>query len=439
MNRSRIAERLRTVPGLGRDTLTLAGVVVAGVVAAVAILAQLDAEWPWSGRVEYRVEVDEAVAVSPGNGQEVRIAGVPVGVITGAEPSDRGTALITVAVDREQVLYDNARAVLRPKNPLNEMYLSLDTGGPPGRPLADGGTIPVTQTSRPVQAEEVLSHLDGRSRAALTALLAESDAALASAPATLPAGLDATAGTLTGLRPVVEQLAVRRDNVRALVGSLSRVVAAVGRDDERLTGLLDSLQQTLDTLAARDDELAATLDQLPGLSADVRRALGAASTLTTELDPTLDDLSAASGELPGALARFTDTADALAEVARAATPVVREARPVVADLRPVVDDLGPALGDIRGVTRWADDATAQIAPWMYDLAAFVHHTNSVFGVQEEGGRSLGRGHLTIDLASPDGVDRDSVDGDPNGPGSFGYREGESPFGPYPAPGSGGPR
>lgn len=415
-----------------RDLAAFAVVAAAGVGAAVAILSSLDAEWPWSGRTEYRVEVDEAVAVSPGNGQEVRIAGVPVGVVTGAEPTARGTAEIVVAVDGEQRLYDNARAVLRPKNPLNEMYLSLDPGGPPGRPLPPGGTIPAAQTARPVQADEVLTHLDERSRAALTALLAESDAALASAPADLPAGLDATAGSLVRLRPVVESLAQRRENVRLLVASTARIAAAIGDDEPRLRTLLAGLDRTLGTLAARDSELAATLDALPGLTADLRRALGATTTLTTELDPTLDELHTAADDLPAALTALAGTADELAEFARDARPVLDAAGPVVRDLRPVVADAGPGLADLRGVTRWADDATAQIAPWMYDLGAFVHHTNSLFGIKEEGnGRALGRGHLTLDLASPDGRDRD--------PGGFTYRDGESPLGPYPAPGSGGPR
>ncbi|MEJ2889863.1 MlaD family protein [Actinomycetospora aeridis] len=425
--------RLRRVPGLGRDVLVLVGVAALGVTAAVIILSQLDVVPPWSGYREIKVEVTDAVAVSPGNSQEVRIAGVPVGLIEDAEATDHDTSILTLSIEPGHPIFDNARAVLRPKNPLNEMYVSLAPGGPPGRELGADDVLPATQTQRPVQVEEALGGLDERSRTAMTALISESDEALARAPQALPAGLDATSATLDRLRPVVTALAERRDNIRRLVGTLSRVATAAGRDDARLTSLLDSTQATLATLTRRDDELARTLEQLPGLSEDLRRALASTSTLTDELDPTLDELRAAAPELPSALARFGDTAGSLRDVAGRAAPVVGEARPVLADLRPAVTDLRGTLEDVRPVSRWADDATAQVAPWMYDLQAFFTNTNSVFSVGEPGGRRIGRGHLSLDLTQPDGVLP------PARAGTNTYRDGESPLGPYPAAGSGGPR
>jgi phospholipid/cholesterol/gamma-HCH transport system substrate-binding protein len=425
--------RLRSIPGLGRDTAVLTGVAVLGVVAAVVILTQLNFVPPWSSRSEIRVEVDDAVSVSPGNSQEVRIAGVPVGLISDSEATDHHTSILTLSIEPGHPVYADARAVLRPKNPLNEMYVSLSPGAPPARELGGDDVLPITQTSRPVQVEEALGGLDDRSRTALTSLVSESDEALARAPQSLPAGLDATSATLDRLRPVVTALAQRRDNIRRLVGTLAQVSTAAGQDDARLRGLLDSTQATLATLSSRDDQLARTLDQLPGLSDDLRRALSSTSTLTTELNPTLDELEAAGDALPPALERLDDTAGTLQQVAAQATPVVAKARPVVAGLRPVVSDLRGALSDAHPVARWADDATSQVAPWMYDLQAFFANTNSVFSVGEAGGRRIGRGHLSLDLTNPAGTLP------PDRAGTNTYRDGPSPYGLYPAAGSGGPR
>jgi phospholipid/cholesterol/gamma-HCH transport system substrate-binding protein len=421
-------QRLRTVPGLGRDVGVLAGLVVVGVVAATLLLSQEHYIAPWSDKVTFAIEFQEAVAVSPGNGQEVDIAGVPVGVITKSEATSRNTSLVTVAIDPGHPIYDNARAVLRPENPLNEMYISLEPGGPPGNPLPPGGMIPVTQTSRPVQVEEVLDHLDERSRLALSSLLAESD----NAPQTVPGGLAASQNTMVALRPVVAALAQRRDNIRQLVTALAQIGSAAGGNDARLISLVNSTQQTLGVLAVHDDQLQQTLGQLPGFSSDLRKAMSSTTSLTTQLNPTLDDLHAAAAQLPGALQQLGATADQVNAVAQAARPVVANARPVVSDLRPVVDDLNATFGQLEPVTRWADYATAQVAPWMYDLAAFVYNTSSIFSVADRQG-GLARAQLSVSVANPTAVDT------PTDATTNTFRDGGSPLGHYPAPGQGGSR
>jgi phospholipid/cholesterol/gamma-HCH transport system substrate-binding protein len=426
-------QRLRSVPGLGRDVASVAGLVALGVLAAWLILAQLNLSLPWRAHTELYVEVADAVAVSPGNSQEARVAGVPVGFITAARPTARNTTVLTLDIDPGITVYRDAHAVLRPKNPLNEMYVEIDPGGPPAPPLAEGATLPITQTSRPVQIEEALGHLDVRGRAALTDLIAESDTALARAPQVLPGTLSTAQDSLQRLEPVLTALRQRRQNIQRLTGGLAAVSTAAGHDDARLTALLDSTQRTLGVLATRDDQLARTLDQLPGLSADLTGALHSTSALTAQLNPTLDDLRDAADALPPALEGLTDTAGRLRETARAGTPALAAARPVVADLRPLAGDLRDSVEALRPVTRWADYATAQVAPWMYDLSAFVANTNSVFSVGEPGGRRIGRGALTLDPTHPFGTS------DPGGSNSNTYRDAPSPLGPYPAPGQTGPR
>src|SRR5438105_7929662 len=90
-------QRLRTVPGLGRDVSALAALVVIGVVAGAIILSQLNVTAPWSSRFTFKIELADAVAISPGNSQEVRIAGVQVSEITDSEPTDHNTSPVTLS------------------------------------------------------------------------------------------------------------------------------------------------------------------------------------------------------------------------------------------------------------------------------------------------------------------------------------------------------
>ncbi|HWU22903.1 MAG TPA: MCE family protein, partial [Nocardioides sp.] len=286
---------------------------------------------------------------------------------------------------------------------LNEMYVEIDPGGPPAAVVPSGGTLPLANTRRPVEIDEVLDHLDDQSRAALTTLLSESDAALAHAPRDLPAGLDATSKVATDLRPVLRELDRRHAELRSLVTSLSAISTAVGGDDRRLTSLASGLDSTLSVVAARSGSLDATLRQLPAFTRRLGSATRSVSALTRQLDPTLTDLQRASGVLPGALHRLKSTVGHLATTVRVARPVVRHARPVVADLRPVSAQLRSALPTLEHTTGRLDPVTALLTRYLPDLGAFVVDTRSLVSLRDANGGIL-RGLLTINTTSdPSGL------------------------------------
>lgn len=421
-------QRVATVPGLGRNVGALAVVIVLGLLAAGYLLGNLGVRMPWGSSEQFKMEFDDAVAVSPGNGQDLRIAGVRVGQIEAAEPTDHNTSVVTVSVEPGHTIYQNAHAVLRPKNPLNEMYIELQPGGPPAQPLPPDGTLLATQTERPVQVEEVLNHLDARSRNAMTELISQSDVALANAKTDLPNGLNATNSTLTKLRPVLESLQTRRESLAKLVTAFSQLSTAVGHNDRRLTSLVNSLQQTLGVLSHRGGNLEKTLEQLPGVTDQLHSSMTKTSTLTKELNPTLDNVNKAADTLPDALSRLSSTVDEVGNTVQAGRVPVSKLRPVIGDLRPVVGDLGTTLNTAKPVTATLDEVTAKVAPWMDDLAAFVYNTASVFSPRDASG-NLPRGHLTVDLRAPLGGSRVHP--------SSSYRDTPSPLGPYPEIGSGG--
>lgn len=395
---ARTWSRLRTEPGLGRNVAVVATALVTAVVVGGYMLSQANYVPP-IGRQVIRAEFSSAPGTNASTVQRVTISGVPVGTITRTEVTDRGTAVVELNIEDDHRIYENARAVLRTINPLNEMYVELSPGGPPAERLSDGGTIPIEQTARPVQADEVLHNLDERSQHALTALLAESDAALARAPRDLPAGLRAADATLVGLRPVVEKLQTRRKLLGRLVTSLSQIAQAAGGDQERVARLATSTQAAFSVLAENDRDLRAGLRELPGLSAELRHALTSTQDLTKQLDPTLKGLSAASGDLPPALDRFTDTVEELGRTMDTAQPVVTSARSVVRDLRPFVSDLNSALTDTVPITRTLDRSTRGLGWYLDDLRAFVFNTSSVFGIKDGQGSFI-RAYLTQPL--PDG-------------------------------------
>src|SRR5262249_21206400 len=154
----------------GRNLGLLALGVLLTVVVAGYMLSKASFTPPF-GRQVIRAEFNSAIGTNTATNHKVTIAGVVVGTITDTEVTDHGTAIIEMNIGSEHEMYRNARAVLTTINPLNEMYIELSPGGPPAPRLEPGELIPISQTSRPIQADEVLHDLDERSQHAITALL----------------------------------------------------------------------------------------------------------------------------------------------------------------------------------------------------------------------------------------------------------------------------
>lgn len=391
--------RLRTTPGLAGHVTATVALVIGAVVATGVMLSESGVSMPWQEQQTIKVEFEAAPGVTTESSQAVTIAGVEVGRITGSEPSDHGTAILSLAIDGEHTVYDNARAVLRAVNPLNQMFVELNPGGPPGHELPDDGVVPVAQTERPVQLDEVTKHVDAPTQQALSDLLSQADVALARAPQEFPPGLRATDATVRALQPVVSKLDERRETIRRLVTSLGQVAQAAGGNQDRALKLAEATQVTLQTLAEGDTQLRASIDQLPGVSDELRNALTGTQKLTEQLDPTLDNLRAVSGTLPDTLDRLHSTSRNLGATVDAAQPVVDRARPLVADLRPFVADVDVALDDVLPVTGALDKDTGYIVDYLTEIQAFVYNTSSVFGIEDARGGII-RGHAVVPL--PDG-------------------------------------
>jgi phospholipid/cholesterol/gamma-HCH transport system substrate-binding protein len=395
---SRTFERVKTEPGLARNTIVVIALIVIAAVVGGIILANQRFIAPWETRQIFYAAFESSPGISPGNGQEVRIAGVNVGDITGAEVDAHGQAVLKMAIEPGHKVYKNATLVLRPKSPLNEMYVTINPGGPPSELIPANYAFPQSSTVRPVQPDEVLNHLDDNAQRALTDLLAESDVALTNSKTTLPKGLDATRMVTDDLKPVAEQLSVRKEKIRRLITDLGQISKALGGDDKRIATLASGLQTTLNSLGSHQPQLEQTVAALPGLIKNLKRSTDSVIGLSGQLDPTLRNLQDASDSFPKALRRFEDTADKLDDVVDAAKPFLHEARPVIRDLKPFTHDLEDALPPLHRATKHLDPITNALLPYLPDTAAFAIQTRSLLSMEDANGGIL-RGALYMSTTS----------------------------------------
>ncbi len=113
-----------------RDFLAILGLLTVGLLATYIIVQNQRLRIPIleDKPFELKADLSTAQAVTPGQGQTVRVAGVRVGDINAVD-YENGHAVVTMAIDRKFLpIYKNATILLRPKTGLKDMFLELDPG-----------------------------------------------------------------------------------------------------------------------------------------------------------------------------------------------------------------------------------------------------------------------------------------------------------------------
>jgi phospholipid/cholesterol/gamma-HCH transport system substrate-binding protein len=390
---------------LRRNALELAAVVALVLVAlpvGAYILVHQRVRFPWEDSYIVKAEFASAQAVTPGQGQNVTVAGVTVGEITQVELHG-GRAVVEMEIDPSQLpaVYSNAHLLLRPKTGLNDMSIQMDPGRPPAGKVSDGGTLPVASTQPNVNADEILASLDADTRPYLAIVANEGGRALNGRGADLRAILKASEPALAQTERVTQALASRRVELRRLIHNLAALSEATASKDTQLTQLVDAADATFSTVAGREAELRASLRQLPATLEAARGALSSGRITANQLGPTLHALRPAARKLPGALVD-------LRPLLREGTPVVRtqlrplvhEAAPLVGDLRPALDDLGAGTPDLISafdVLNYVVNELAYTPPgpeegYLFWTAWFFHNAASLLSVEDAHG-SVWRGQV----------------------------------------------
>ena len=333
-----------------RDFIAILGLVVVGLGRSTMYIVQEQRlripvleERPF----ELKAELETAQAVTPGQGQTVRVAGVRVGDIGKVELDD-GIAVVTMDIDREFLpVYQDATILLRPKTGLKDMFLELDPGTQAAGEYDEGDTIPVANTAPDVNLDEVLQLLDSDTRAYLRLLLIGGGEGLERARQGPRRAARQPRPDQPRPRPgsTARSRSARRTS-RNLIHNMNIFFGRVGQEDEEIAALIDSLER-----GARRDRRArtSTCSAPPACSArpcsETRVALERDQRARRACSgPTLNDLRPFARKLKPVNESLGDARPRRPrdDVKNKIRPFVRAARKPVRDLRPAAENLADA-------------------------------------------------------------------------------------------------
>ena len=257
---------------------------------------------------EYKADFTDTAGLQ--NGEEVRVAGIKVGQVTGIDLA--GDHVVVSFRIKGQRLGRASRASIEIKTLLGQHYLSVTPDGPGSLP--PGSEIPLERTSTPVQIVPTAQRL-------VHTIDAIDTTRLAAAFDTLSDALGATAPqirqTLNGLSALSHTISSRDEAIRQLFAKAHSVTGVVASRDAEIIQLIVASNKVLDVLHRRKDEIHDLLvgtrdlsDQLSGLVRDnesqLRPALEKLGEVVEVLKRNDDNLDKILTRLPPYIRLFTN-------------------------------------------------------------------------------------------------------------------------------------
>jgi phospholipid/cholesterol/gamma-HCH transport system substrate-binding protein len=239
-------------------SLGLATVVVLGCLLTAAFsVGALDL---FSDRYELSAVFPDAGGMKTGN--DVRVAGVPVGEVTGIHPDfQTGQVIIAFEVDKGTDLGPETRADIAAATLLGGYYLRLS--GRVEEPFLEDlpsddarRRIPLERTSAPVSLIGALSDTTTQIQ---TIDIDAVNAVLRQLAGATDRNADVVPTLIDSLSTVGAAIASREDELRDLVGNASALSEVLAQRDEEILTLVEAASVLLDRLQERRDELATVL------------------------------------------------------------------------------------------------------------------------------------------------------------------------------------
>ncbi len=347
-----------------RDFAAIIGLLLVAAGASAVILTHQRFRFPIIQDKPMRLyaELDNAQAVTPGQGQTVEVAGVKIGLIANVKLRD-GRAVVGLDVYprfKDVVHTDRVSALLRPRTGLKDMFLQVDPGDPKSPMAKEGFTIPARRTLTDVDLDEFLAALDSDTRAHLQLLLSGAATGLKGRGMDLADLFRRFGPTVHDLRRINEAVAVERVGLKDAVHGLSQLTSELAGKDGDLARLVDSSSSVFQALASEDRNVSATVAKLPQALQVTTSTLGDVKRFADQLGPASDAL--------------TPTFKALEDTNRVVTPIARKLTPVIAkQIRPFTREARPLVGDLR-------TAANGLSASLPDLTTSFVHLNRLFNM-----------------------------------------------------------
>lgn len=251
------------------------------------------------------------------NGNLVLIGGHPVGSVEKISLTDDNQARVSISVDQE--LHEGSTAVIRltSLSGVANRYIAI-TPGPNSAPkIPEGGAIPSTATTSPVDLDQFFNTFTPEMRQSLKDFIKGNAVIWDGAGKKARRSLHYFSPALTQTTRWLREFNADERMLARFVSDSARLASTVAERDEQLTSLIRNSNESFGAIASENESLSRALAALP-------RTMRQANTTFVNLRAALDDVD----------------------------PLIEVAKPATKDLEPFLAQLQPVLS--RGVNVFRD-------------------------------------------------------------------------------------
>jgi virulence factor Mce-like protein len=365
---------------------------ITAVLAAAAGLAIFGTGAGDSNGYEVRAIFDDANFVIPG--EDVKIAGVKVGSISGLDVTKDKKAAVTLSITQSGFadFRTDAHCTIRPQSLIGENFVECTPTSPhppgskppPKLPVIKKGPgqgqhlLPVQNTSSPVGIDEINDILRAPTSQRLSLIIDEFGTGLAGNGKALSEAIHRANPALQATDKVLNILANQNQVLANLARDSDTVLAPLAAQRQHVADFVVKANTVNQATAERSAALRANLQLLPPFLQQLRPTLARVNGLSDEMVPVLRDLHAqapAINRLIEQLGPFSQAARpairSLGQASAVGTPAVKAFLPIVNQLdqfthaaKPVANNLAAVLKSLRdtgGIERLMDYVFFQVA------------------------------------------------------------------------------
>ncbi len=350
---------------------------VAGAVVVIVVLFALGVVGGGSGSgYSVRALFDNAgFAVA---GEQVRIAGAPVGSISSLAVTRSKLAAVTLDITDRQFApwYANASCTIRPQSLISERYVDCSPGTSAAQPLAvirsgaGAGThlLPADRTSSPVDPDTVQDISQEPVREALSVILDQLGTGLAGRGSDLAAVIRRADPALASTQRVFQLLDAQNQTLAQLASDSRTVLAPLAAARRSLAGFVTSANTTAVATAQRSAQLARSIAALPGFLAQLKPLMADLGSLADQGTPLMTSLGQSAGGLDREIKELT--------------PFARSARTALVDLGSAARHSQQALVGTEPLARSLGSLGKQAAPAGTLLARLTSSLDSTGAIKQ---------------------------------------------------------
>ena len=319
-------------------------------VIAVGLFFVVHRQVPFQHHYTIKAEVRNSTEIRVGS--PVRIAGVNVGKVTKLGSHGKNGVITMQIEDAGRPVHADAQVHIRQRIALEgNQFVDLAPGSPSAKAMPDGGTIPASQTTTPVQLDQVLGTLDASTRDRLVTTLDQYGLAVSGK------GGDGLRGSIKYWKPAYSGAALvneavlgkRLHDLSNYIGDAGTVADAIDSSPSALRSLVAHFDDTTAAFASERAALGQSVQQLPGTLSTGRESLRKVDAMLPAVDRLATDLRPVVRAAPDTIDQVRPFLEQVRLLARP-----QELGGLAGDLRPTISDLAtldaslvPLLGQLR--------------------------------------------------------------------------------------------